>query len=202
MNDHSARQRLSDEGLDLIFREGRTYYGWLPKPVTEAQLRALFELSRMPPTSSNINPQRIVFVASPEAKERLRRGLKPGNVDKTMAAPVTAVLGIDTRFYDHLERLAPHAIDRRANYISDPDLAWRAAFRNATLQGAYLLVAARALGLDCGPMSGFLHDVVDEEFFPGGRVKSNFLINIGYGDPASLKPRGARFDFDDVCAIL
>ena len=199
---NATRQRVADRSLDLIFRDARTYYGWLPKPVEEADLRALYELAKLPPTSSNICPQRIVFVKSPEAKERLRPCLKPGNVDKTMAAPVTAVLGIDTAFYEHLETLAPHAVGRREVYIADPDLAWRASFRNATLQGAYLILAARALGLDCGPMSGFLHDAVDETFFPGGRVKSNFLVNIGYGDPASLRPRGARFGFDDVCQIL
>lgn len=196
------RQRASEQCLDLLFRDARTHYGWLPQPVSEAQLRELHDLARMPPTSSNISPQRIVFVVSPQAKKRLQPGLKPGNLDKTMAAPVTAILGIDSRFFDHLERLAPHAVDKRAGYLADPDLATRAAFRNATLQGAYLLMAARALGLDCGPMSGFLHDVVDAEFFPDGRVKSNFLVNIGHGDPASLRPRAARFDFDDVCQIL
>lgn len=198
----TTREGVSDACLDLLFRESRTCYGWLPRPVPEAQLRALYDLAKMPPTSSNINPQRIVFVVSPQAKERLRRGLKPGNIDKSMAAPVTAILGIDTRFFDHLEKLAPHAVDKRAGYLADPDLAWRAAFRNATLQGAYLMLAARALGLDCGPMSGVLHDVLDEEFFPGGTVKSNFLVNIGHGDPASLKPRGARFAFDEICQIL
>jgi 3-hydroxypropanoate dehydrogenase len=202
MLDTPTRQGISEANLDLIFRDARTYYGWLPTPVPEERLRALYELARMPPTSSNINPQRIVFIASREGKERLRRGLKPGNVDKTMAAPVTAILGIDTRFFDHLETLAPHAVDKRAGYLADPDLAMRAAFRNATLQGAYLMMAARALGLDCGPMSGFLHDVIDQEFFPDGTIKSNFLVNIGHGDPASLKPRGARFGFDEVCSIL
>ena len=202
MLQETSRETLSERSLDLLFREARTHHAWLPRPVTEAQLRELHALSRMAPTSNNISPLRIVFVVSPEAKQRLRRGLKPGNVDKTMAAPVTAILGIDSRFFDHLELLAPHAVDRRAGYLADPDLATRAAFRNATLQGAYLLMAARALGLDCGPMSGFLHDVVDEEFFPGGQVKSNFLINIGYGDPSGVRPRAARFAFDDVCQIL
>ncbi len=202
MLQQTTRERVSEHCLAILFREARTYYGWQPKPVSEEQLRELYELARMPPTSSNISPQRIVFVASKNAKERLRPGLKPGNVDKTMAAPVTAILGIDDRFFDHLELLAPHAVDKRAGYLSDPGLAARAAFRNATLQGAYLLMAARALGLDCGPMSGFLHDVVDAEFFPGGQVRSNFLINIGYGDPATVRTRAARFNFDDVCEIL
>ena len=143
----SGQKQLSDEGIDLIFRDARTYYGWLPRPLSDDVLHTLFDLARMPPTGTNINPQRIVFVKSPEAKERLRPALKPNNVEKTMAAPVTAILGIDTQFFDHLERLAPHAVDRRAVYLADPDLAHRASFRNATLQGAYLIMAARALGL-------------------------------------------------------
>jgi 3-hydroxypropanoate dehydrogenase len=197
-----ARQGVSDACLDLLFREARTYYGWLARPVPEEQLRALHDLARMPPTSSNINPQRIIFVVSAQAKERLRRGLKPGNVDKAMAAPVTAILGIDMTFFDHLEKLAPHAIDKRAGYLADPDLALRAAFRNATLQGAYLMMAARALGLDCGPMSGFKNDMVDAEFFPDGRFRSNFLCCLGRGDPKGLEPRLERFAFDEVCRIV
>lgn len=198
----NGRPTVDDAGLDLLFRQARTYYGWLAKPVTDDVLTQIYDLAKMAPTSGNCNPMRIVFVRSKEAKQRLLPGLKPGNVDKTMAAPVTAVLGFDTQFYKHFDRLAPHALDRIAVYEADPDLAQRAAFRNGTLQGAYLLLAARSLGLDCGPMSGFLHDVVDEEFFPGGRVKSNFLINIGYGDSASLRSRGARFDFGDIGTIL
>ena len=188
--------------LDQLFRNARTYNGWLPTPVPDALIRELYDLLKMAPTSGNCNPMRVVFVKSAEAKKKLLPGLKPGNVDKTMAAPVTAVMGYDTEFYERLDVLAPHvAQDRRANYIADPALAQRAAFRNATLQGAYMIMAARALGLDCGPMSGVLHDVLDRDFFPGGKVVSNFIMNIGYGDPASVRPRAARLPFDDVCTI-
>lgn len=196
-------QPLDDAALDQLFRTARTYNGWLPRPVSDEQLRTLYALLKMAPTSGNCNPMRVVFVKSPEGKQKLLPGLKPGNVDKTMAAPVTAVMGYDTAFFHRLDLLAPHvAKDRIANYLADPDLAQRAAFRNATLQGAYMLLAARSLGLDCGPMSGILHDVLDRDFFPGGQVVSNFIMNIGYGDPASVRPRAARLDFDDACTIL
>lgn len=193
---------LDERGLDTIFRTARTYYGWLDRPVPESLLRELYELARIGPTSTNSNPARIIFVTTPEGKERLRPGLKPNNVDKTMAAPATAIIGTDMTFYNAFPRLAPHAVARIKDFEDDPELAHRAAFRNATLQGGYLIIAARARGLDCGPMSGFLHDVVDEEFFAGTTVVSNFLINIGYGDPASLRPRGERFAFDEVCQIV
>lgn len=193
---------LTEAGLDTILREARTHYAWQDKPVPETLLRTLYELARMGPTSGNCNPMRVVFVTTPEGKERLRPGLKPGNVDKTMAAPATAIIGTDLEFYRHIPRLAPHNADRVKVYEEDPDLTYRAAFRNATLQGAYMIMAARAIGLDCGPMSGFLHDVVDQEFFAGTAVKSNFLINIGYGDRAQLRPRGERFGFDEVCRIV
>jgi 3-hydroxypropanoate dehydrogenase len=192
---------VGEAALDQMFRHARTHYAWLDRPVPEALLRDVYDLARLGPTSGNCNPMRIVFVTSRDGKERLRPGLKPGNVDKTMAAPATAIIGTDTAFYWHLPRLAPHNADRVKTYEQDPDLASRAAFRNATLQGAYLIMAARALGLDCGPMSGFLHDVVDEVFFAGTPVKSNFLINIGYGDRETLRPRADRFAFDEVCRI-
>ena len=195
-------QVLDRLGLDTIFREARTHYTWTGRPVSESLLRQIYELARMGPTSGNCNPMRVVFVTTPEGKERLRPGLKPGNVDKTMAAPATAIIGTDMEFYRHIPRLAPHNADRVKVYEEDPDLTYRAAFRNSTLQGAYLIMAARALGLDCGPMSGFLHDVVDEEFFAGTAVKSNFLINIGYGDREKLRPRGDRFAFDEVCRFV
>ncbi len=200
---NTANTPVDDASLDQIFRTARTYNGWLATPVPDALVRQLYDTLKMAPTSGNCNPMRVVFVKSPEGKKKLLPGLKPGNVEKTMQAPVTAVMGYDTEFYAHLDLLAPHvAKDRQANYIADPDLAQRAAFRNATLQGAYMLLAARALGLDCGPMSGILHDVLDHDFFPGGKVVSNFIMNIGYGDPASVRPRAARFAFDDVCTIL
>ncbi|HZB63435.1 MAG TPA: malonic semialdehyde reductase [Microvirga sp.] len=196
------RLGLDGAGLDTILREARTHYTWTGRPVSESLLRQIYELARMGPTSGNCNPMRVVFVTTPEGKERLRPGLKPGNVDKTMAAPATAIIGTDMEFYRHIPRLAPHNADRVKVYEEDPDLTYRAAFRNSTLQGAYLIMAARALGLDCGPMSGFLHDVVDEEFFAGTAVKSNFLINIGYGDREKLRPRGDRFAFDEVCRFV
>ncbi len=196
------RSGLEGAALDAIFRQARTHYAWLDRPVPEGLLRQVYDLARMGPTSGNCNPMRVVFVTTPEGKERLRPGLKPGNVDKTMAAPATAIVGTDMAFYRHIPRLAPHNADRVKVYEEDPDLTYRAAFRNATLQGAYLIVAARALGLDCGPMSGFLHDVVDREFFAGTAVRSNFLINIGYGDPKGLRPRADRFAFDEVCRIV
>ena len=193
---------LDGAGLDVVFRQARTHYAWQGTPVPESMLRRIFDLARMGPTSGNCNPMRVIFVATPEGKEKLRPGLKPGNVDKTMAAPATAIVGTDMEFYRHITRLAPHNAERVKAYEDDPDLTYRAAFRNATLQGAYMIIAARALGLDCGPMSGFLHDVVDETFFAGTAVKSNFLINIGYGDREKLRPRGERFAFDEICRIV
>lgn len=200
---NTDKQPLDDVTLDLLFRKARTYNGWLPTSVSDDLVRKLYDLMKWAPTSGNCNPMRVVFVKSAEGKKRLLPGLRPANVEKTMAAPVIAVMGYDTEFYEHLELLAPHvAKDRRANYIAYPQLAQRAAFRNASLQGAYMIMAARALGLDCGPMSGILHDVLDRDFFPGGKVLSNFIMNIGYGDPASVRPRAARFEFDDVCSII
>ncbi|WP_037086653.1 malonic semialdehyde reductase [Rhizobium sp. CF080] len=197
----TGKSGLDAAGLDTIFLEAHTYYSWLDKPVSVSLLRQVYDLARMGPTSGNCCPMRIVFVNTPEGRARLKPGLRPGNVDQTMSAPATAIIGTDMEFYKHIPRLAPHAVARIAVYEADQELAQRAAFRNATLQGAYLIMAARSLGLDCGPMSGFLHDVVDEEFFAGTSVKSNFLINIGYGNPASVRPRGDRFDFDEVCQI-
>jgi 3-hydroxypropanoate dehydrogenase len=194
-------QALDQAELNKILQEARTHYAWQDKPVPESLLRKIYEVARMGPTSGNSNPMRVVFVTTLEGKKRLLPGLKPGNVDKTMAAPATAIIGTDMEFYKHIPRLAPHNADRVKVYEDDPDLTYRAAFRNATLQGAYIIIAARALGLDCGPMSGFLHDVVDQEFFAGTAVKSNFLINIGYGDRSKLRPRGDRFAFDEVCQI-
>ena len=194
-------QRLDDDALDLIFREARTYTAWLDKPVTDDDLRALHDLMRWGPTSGNCCPIRLVFVQSPEAKERLKPCLAPGNVDKTMAAPATAIVAYDLKFWVHLPRLFP-VMDMQGMYRDSEAMALDAAFRNGSLQGAYMIVAARSLGLDCGPMSGFDRAKVDEAFFAGTSVKSNFLCNLGYGDPATLYPRGPRFDFDEVCQIL
>ena len=191
---------LSDAGLDLIFREARTQNAWQDKPVNEVLLQAVYDLAKMGPTSANCSPMRLVFVTSPEAKERLRPALIEGNVEKTMAAPATAIVGYDTEFYEQLPRLFPHS-DARAWFVGKEALIETTAFRNGTLQGAYLMLAARALGLDCGPMSGFDNAAVDRAFFPGGKVRSNFLCNLGYGDPEALFPRSPRLDFDEACRI-
>lgn len=194
-------QILFSEALDQLFREARTHNGWLDRPVEDGLLREVYDLAKWGPTSANMCPLRVVFVKSKEAKERLKPALVPGNVDKTMAAPVTAILGHDLKFYDHLPRLFPHA-DARAWFVGNEEVIQTSAFRNGTLQAAYFMLAARALGLDCGPMSGFDNAQVDAAFFPGGDVRSNFLCNLGYGDAAKLYPRGPRFGFDEVCKIL
>ena len=192
---------LSDDGLDLIFRSARTHRAWLDRPVPDDLLRRVYDLARLGPTSANCSPMRLLFVKSREAKERLRPCLSPGNVDKTMQAPVTAIVGHALDFYEELPRLFP-AADMRANYVGKPELIAATAFRNGSLQGAYLMLAARALGLDCGGMSGFDNSKVDGEFFPDGRVKSNFLCNLGYGDASKLAPRAPRLSFDEVCRII
>jgi len=207
---------LTDEALDRLFWKARTYNAWLDRPVSDETLRQLYDLMKWGPTSANSCPARILFLRTPEAKDRLRPALIPGNVDKTMAAPVTAILGYDERFFEKLPRLFPHNPRMRDYFVNSPELAEITAFRNGTLQGAYFILAARALGLDCGPMSGFDNAKVDEEFFPVpagleasasdvmpmGRIKSNFLCNLGYGDPAGLFPRNARLEFDEVCQLL
>jgi 3-hydroxypropanoate dehydrogenase len=192
---------LSDDALDLLFRKARTHRAWLDRPVPDALLRRVYELACFGPTSANSSPMRVLFVKSREAKERLRPCLSPGNVDKTMQAPVTAIIGHDLEFYEHLPRLFPTA-DMRANFVGKPELIAATAFRNGTLQGAYLMLAARALGLDCGGMSGFDNAKVDAEFFPEGRVRSNFLCNLGYGDATGLPPRPPRLSFDEVCRTI
>lgn len=191
---------LSDTALDQLFRTARTYNGFLDKPVTDDTLRMVHDLLRWGPTSANCCPLRIVFLKTPGAKERLRPALSSGNLAKTMSAPVTAVLAYDTRFAEHLPRLFPH-VDARP-WFANPDVAFETAFRNSTLQAGYFLLAARAVGLDCGPMSGFDQGKVNAEFFADGRFKVNFICNLGYGDPASLFERSPRFDFEDVCQVL
>jgi 3-hydroxypropanoate dehydrogenase len=194
---------LSDDGLDVIFRNARTHNGWLPRPVEDDVLHQLYDLAKWGPTSANTAPLRLVFVKSPEAKERLKPALAPANVDKTMAAPVCAIVADDLKFYEHIPKLFPH-YPQFADMFTAPgqeEFTKTHAFRNATLQGAYVIIAARALGLDTGPMSGFDNAKVDAEFFPHGRYRSNFLINLGYGDPSKLHPRGPRLEFDEVCKI-
>jgi len=192
---------LSDSGLDLLFREARTHSHWRDGDVGDVLLQAVYDLAKMPPTSANSNPMRLVFLRSRAAKERLRPALSAGNLDKTLAAPVTVIIGYDTCFYELLPRLFPHE-NARAWFAGDPALIEETAFRNGTLQGAYFILAARALGLDCGPMSGFDRDKVDREFFSDRRIKSNFLCNLAYGDASKLPPRSPRLDFEDACQIL
>lgn len=192
---------LSDQGMDLLFRKARTHSYWLDREVADALLEAAYDLAKMGPTSANCSPMRIVFVRSREAKERLRPALIPGNVDKTMAAPATAIIGYDTRFYDLLPRLFPHT-DARSWFAGKDRLIHETAFRNGSLQGAYFIMAARAVGLDCGPMSGFDNELVDREFFPDGRIKSNFLCNLAYGDASKLHPRSPRLEFHEACQIV
>ncbi|MCA1685849.1 MAG: malonic semialdehyde reductase [Planctomycetia bacterium] len=194
---------LDDAALDVIFREARTHSAWLPRPVDDELLRRLYDLLKFGPTSANTSPMRVVFVKSAAAKERLRPALLAGNVEKTMTAPVCAIVANDSRFYEFIPRLYPpnpgfadlFTATGKEEFIRDHVL------RNGTLQGAYLIVAARALGLDTGPMSGFDNATVDAEFFPDGRLRSNFLVNLGHGDPSRLHPRLPRLDFDEACRI-
>ena len=191
---------LSDKGLDLLVRQARSHNAWQDREVSDVLLQAVFDLAKMGPTSANCSPMRVVFAKSQAAKEKLEPALSEGNLAKTMAAPATAIIGHDSAFHEHLPRLFPHA-DARAWFAGNEALIADTAFRNGSLQGASFILAARALGLDCGPMSGFDNAKVDAAFFPDGRVKSNFLCNLGYGDPGGLFPRAPRFDFDDVCTI-
>ena len=194
---------LDDKALDKIFRDARTHNGWLPKPVTDDRLRAIHELAKWGPTSANTQPARFVFVRTREGKERLRPALSAGNTEKTMSAPVTAIVAYDTQFYEHLPKHFPH--DQTAIHWFKGEgkeaVAAATAFRNGTLQGAYLMIAARALGLDCGAMSGFDNAVVDRSFFPDGRYKTNFLCNIGYGDESKIFARSPRMSFEDACTL-
>ena len=195
---------IDPHAIETLFTTARTQNGWLDAPVSDAQLRQAFELMRMAPTSANTQPARFVFLRSQAAKERLRPALSPGNVDKTMSAPVVAIIGHDVDFHEHLPRVFPHNPGMKANFDGDAKRAFREtfAFRNGTLQGAYFMLAARAVGLDVGPMSGFDNARVDAEFFPDGRVKSNFLCNLGRGDPSKVMQRLPRFGFDEVCSLL
>jgi 3-hydroxypropanoate dehydrogenase len=209
-------EAVNDRALDILFREARTFSKWLPRPVTDETLQNLYELVKWGPTSANASPARFAFLRSKEAKERLRPALAPLNVDKTMTAPVTAIVAYDMKFYEQLPKLFPHNRGMAKLFESNPDLVEATAKRNSSLQGAYLIMAARALGLDCGPMSGFDHAKVDEaffaagrpcfgcdqEFFPEGHVKSNFLCNLGYGDPGTLHPRLPRLPFSEACSLL
>jgi len=200
-SERNTRAELDRASLDQLFREARTNNGWLDRPVSDEQLRGIYELMKWGPTSANSSPARLVFLRSREAKQRLVPALAPGNVDQTLQAPVAAIVAQDIEFYERLPELFPHG-DARSWFVGNQPLIETTAFRNSSLQGAYLILAARALGLDAGPMSGFDNETVDREFFPDRRVKSNFLVNIGYGDPSKLPPRGPRLAFEEAVQIL
>jgi 3-hydroxypropanoate dehydrogenase len=190
-----------DAFLDRVFREARTYNAWQSKAVPTALLGEIYTLARMAPTSANSSPARFVFLTTSEAKERLIGTLSPGNVDKTRAAPVTVIIAQDTEFYEKLPELLPHT-NARSWFAGNQRLIDETAFRNSSLQGAYFILAARALGLDCGPMSGFDADKLNAEFFPDGKWKVNFICNLGYGDPSGLFPRSPRLAFEEACVVL
>lgn len=192
---------LPDAALDLLFREARSYNRWSDAAVPARTLRALYDLLKMGPTSANCSPARFVFVASAGGRERLAGCVSAGNAVKVRQAPVTAIIGMDELFHDRIPELFPHNPGAR-NWFLEPALRQATAFRNSSLQGAYLMLAARALGLDCGPMSGFDHDKVDAEFFAGTSVKSNFLCALGHGTTEELYPRSPRLAFDDACQVV
>ena len=189
---------LDQASLDLLLTGSRSHYAWTDKPVSKAQIKRIYDIAKMGPTSMNSCPARFIFVTSKEGKERIAKALKPANVAKMMAAPVTAIVAYDTDFWKELLRLFPHE-DRRGHFSDKPVYAETTAFRNSTLQGGYLMIAARAIGLDVGAMSGFSNEIIDQEFFAGTSLKSNFLCNIGYADESALFQRLPRFAFDDVC---
>lgn len=194
---------MSDDATqDLLLREARSHNKWRDEPVSDETLIALHDLLKWGPTSANCSPARFLFLRTPEAKQRLAPALSSGNLEKTMAAPVTVIVAYDPHFYEHLPRLFPHNADARSWFTSNDALAATTAFRNGTLQGAYLMIVARALGLDVGPMSGFDNDKVDAEFLAADGWRSNFLCNLGHGDPAGLFARSPRFDFADACRLL
>jgi len=192
---------LSDKALDQLFRQARSFNGWIDHDVSDLQLQSIIDLMKMAPTSANCQPVRVLFLKSLEAKTRLKPFLIPDNVDKVMSAPVVAVIGHDLAFYENLPKWFPHT-DAKSWFIGNDDLVKTTAFRNGTLQGAYLMLAARAIGLDCGPISGFDNDAVNEEFFADGATQSNFICCLGYGDPQSIFERSPRPSFDDLAEIL
>jgi 3-hydroxypropanoate dehydrogenase len=197
----ATKTPIPPAAFDQLFREARTHSAWLPEPVPIELVREAYELARLGPTSANGSPARFVFLTTPGAKARLKPVLAPGNVDKTMAAPVTVIIAWDTEFHENLPRLFPHA-DMRSYFVGNKPLIDETAFRNSSLQAAYFILAARVLGLDCGPMSGFHADKLNAEFFPDGKWKVNVLCNLGYGDPTKLFPRNPRLDFEETSVIL
>jgi 3-hydroxypropanoate dehydrogenase len=198
----AARHSLDDRALNVLFQDARTPNGFLAQPVPLSLVRSAYNLARMGPTSMNCQPLRLVVLATSSAKERLIPSLSPGNIEKIRQAPLTVIVAQDLRFFDKLPELFPHKPDAVGLFASNAALVEETAFRNATLQGAYFKLALRALGLDMGSMSGFDRARVDAEFFPGGRVRSNWLMNIGTGDPSMLFPRSPRLDFDEVAQVL
>jgi 3-hydroxypropanoate dehydrogenase len=191
---------LDDRALDQLFREARTQNRWQDRPVPDSLLEEVYNLLKFAPTSANSSPARFVFLRTPEARAKLKQALSPGNIEKTMTAPVTVIVAHDVEFYEKLPFLFPYA-DARSWFAGNPAFAETSAFRNGTLQGAYLMMAARAVGLDVGAMSGFDNGKVDELFFAGTTWKSNFLVNLGYGDPEGLFPRSPRLSFDEACRL-
>jgi 3-hydroxypropanoate dehydrogenase len=196
---HSTK--ISSDALDQLFRQARTHSAWLPTRVPVETLREVYELARLGPTSANSTPARFLFLESKAAKERLLPALAPSNVEKTKAAPVTVIVAWDTEFHEKLPKLFPHA-DMRSYFVGNQPLIDESALRNSSLQGGYFILAARAVGLDCGPMSGFDAAKVNAEFFPDGKWKVNFLCNLGYGDGGKLFPRNPRLEFDEACRVL
>jgi 3-hydroxypropanoate dehydrogenase len=191
---------LDQDSLNTLFTQARTHSAWQDKPVSDAQLRTIYDLMKWGPTSANSSPGRIVFVKSDAAKAKLLECVGAGNLDKVRSAPVTAIVAMDMRFYDKLPQLFPHT-DARSWFVGNEGLIQATAFRNSSLQGAYLMLAARAAGVDCGPMSGFDAEKLNASFFAGTELKANFLCNLGYGDAQALHARGPRLAFDDACTI-
>jgi 3-hydroxypropanoate dehydrogenase len=196
-----GKSPISEQALDQLFREARTHSAWRPEPVPAELLHRVYELARLGPTSANGSPARFVFLTTPGAKARLKPFLAPGNVEKTMAAPVAVIIAWDTAFHEKLPTLFPQA-DMRSYFAANQALIEQTAFRNSSLQAAYFIMAARALGLDCGPMSGFDAEKLNAEFFPDGKWKANLLCNLGYGDERKLYPRNPRLEFEQASAVL
>ena len=193
---------VNDDALDVLFRSARTHRNWRPGQVTPQMLMAIYDLARWGPTTNNTSPGRFYFIVSPEAKERLKPHLTKGNVEQTMKAPATAIVAYDLHFYEKMGKLSANPNARESWMQKSPAEIEQAAFRNASLQGGYFIMAARSIGLDCGPMGGFDHEGVDKAFFSGTAIKSNFLCNLGFGDEQALRPRSGRLDFDEACKIL
>lgn len=198
----ASHKILDDQALDTLFRKARTFRKWQDRDVTEVLIKAVYDLMKMGPTEANTCPARFVFVKTADAKARLKPHLDAGNVDKTMSAPMTAIIAHDMQFFDQMPKLFPHEPTARNWFAGKDEKIKLVTLRNSSLQAAYLMLAARALGLDCGPMGGFNAEGINQEFFPDGQYKVNFLCNIGYGDSEGMFPRGPRLDFDEACEII